>query len=119
VEALALSLQKAERSTYFKWVIANRLGKLAYQVLLQRESGRPRSALAPLRGIDWEPSQELQTYLETGLHGSFADFPNVRRPFGQAPSTPLDHDIREAVEFLEWQAEGRSAPRNHGNAETP
>jgi hypothetical protein len=105
VEDLAASLGKAERGIYFKWLIANRLGKLAYQILLQRESGRPRSVFAPLVGMDWEPRKELQTYLETGLHGSFADYPQVNRAFGTPQKTPLDLDIAEAVEFLESQIE--------------
>jgi hypothetical protein len=105
VEDLAASLGKAERGIYFKWLIANRLGKLAYQILLQRESGRPRSVFAPLVGLDWEPRKELQTYLETGLHGSFADYPQVNRAFGTPQKTPLDLDIAEAVEFLESQIE--------------
>jgi hypothetical protein len=106
VESLAIWLRKAERGIYFKWLIANRLGKLSYQILVHRESGRPRSVFAPLLGTDWEPTKELQTYLETGLHGSFADFPNTKRPFAsQQPRTPLDHDIAEAVEFLESQLE--------------
>jgi len=105
VESLSVWLQRTERGTYFKWLVANRLGKLAYQILLHRESGRPRSVFAPLLGADWEPTRELQNYLETGLHGSFADFPNVRRRFGAPQPTPLDHDIAEAVEFLESQVE--------------
>jgi hypothetical protein len=105
VEDLATSLGKAERGIYFKWLIANRLGKLAYQILLHRESGRPRSVFAPLVGMDWEPRKELQTYLETGLHGSFADYPQVNRAFGTPQKTPLDLDITEAVEFLESQIE--------------
>jgi hypothetical protein len=113
VEDLAVSLGKAERGIYFKWLIANRLGKLAYQILLHRESGRPRSVFAPLVGVDWEPRQELQTYLETGLHGSFADFPNTNRPFGTPQKTPLDLEIAEAVEFLESQVEDERMPRRH------
>jgi hypothetical protein len=105
VESLAIWLRKAERGIYFKWLIANRLGKLAYQMLLHRESGRPRSVFAPLVGADWQPSKELQTYLETGLHGSFADFPDSKRPLATPEKTPLDLDIGEAVDFLESQVE--------------
>ena len=109
VENFAIWMRKAERGTYFKWLVANRLGKLAYQILLQRESGRPRSVFAPLLGTDWEPSKELRQYLETGLHGSFADFPNVSRPLAASQKTPLDHRIADAVDFLESQVEnGRS-----------
>ncbi len=103
VETLARSLRKTQGGIYFKWLIANRLGKLAYQILLHRESGRPRSVFAPLLGVDWEPTRELQEYLEVGLHGSFADFPNTS--FGAPQHTPLDYDIAEAVEFLESQVE--------------
>lgn len=105
VQALAAWLRKTERGTYYKWLVANRLGNLAYQILLHRESGRPRSVFVPLLGTDWEPTKELQSYLETGLHGSFADFPNARRSFGGRKQTPLDFDIAEAVEFLEAQVE--------------
>jgi hypothetical protein len=105
VESLAIWLRKADRGVYFKWLIANRLGKLAYQLLLHRESGRPRSVFAPLVGADWQPSRDLQTYLETGLHGSFADFPDSKRPLAAPEKTPLDLDILEAVEFLESQVE--------------
>lgn len=118
VEGLAISLRKAERGIYFKWMIANRLGKLAYQILLHRESGRPRSVFAPLLGTDWEPSQDLQTYLETGLHGSFADFPNVKRPLGAPQKTPLDFNVNEAVEFLELQVENGRSPQKHQGLES-
>ena len=57
VEGFAIWIRKSEKGIYFKWLVANRLGKLAYQILLQRESGRPRSVFAPLLGADWEPSQ--------------------------------------------------------------
>ena len=103
IEDLAVWLGRAKSGIYFKWLIANRLGKLAYQILLHRETGRPRSVFAPLLGSDWEPSKELQKYLETGLHGSFSDFPNSRRPFAAPPKTPLDYEVKAAVEFLESQ----------------
>ena len=111
VEDLAIWLGRAKGGVYFKWLIANRLGKLAYNILLHRESGRPRSVFMPLVGEDWAPSKELQTYLETGLHGSFSDFPNIRNTFSIQPKTPLDYEVREAVEFLETKVEngnGRS-----------
>lgn len=106
VEDLAIWLGRAKSGVYFKWLIANRLGKLAYQILLHREAGRPRSVFAPLLGTDWEPSKELQTYLETGLHGSFSDFPTPKRSLTAPPKTPLDYEVKEAVEFLESQVEG-------------
>lgn len=105
VEDLAIWLGRSRSGVYFKWLIANRLGKLAHQILLHRETGRPRSVFAPLVGPDWDLSRELQAYLETGLHGSFSDFPTPPRLMAAPPKTPLDFEVREAVEFLESQVE--------------
>ena len=110
VEGFAIWIQKAEKGIYFKWLVANRLGKLAYQLLLHRESGRPRSVFVPLLGTDWEPPKELQQYLETGLHGSFADFPTPGR-LSAPQHTPLDLKVTEAVDFLESQMENGSLPQ--------
>ena len=105
VEELSIWLRRVKGGTYFKWLVANRLGKLAYQILLHRENGRPRSVFSPLVGADWTPSKELQTYLEIGLHGSFADFPHSGSRFAAPPKTPLDVEVRDAIEFLESQLE--------------
>src|ERR1044072_3774201 len=116
IESLSVWLRRAESGIYFRWLVANRLGKLAYQILLHRESGRPRSVSPPLVGPDWKPPRELQKYLETGLHGSFADFPNRGR-FSAPQPTPHDLDVAEAVDFLESQVENGNSPRRHGDAE--
>jgi len=105
VEDLSIWLGRTKSGVYFKWLVANRLGKLAYQILSQRESGRPRSVFNPLIGEDWQPSKELQDYLETGLHGSFSDFSGSNSLMTAQPKTPLDYDINDAVTFLESQVE--------------
>lgn len=105
VEELAVWLRRVKGGTYFKWLVANRLGKLAYQMLLHHENGRPRSVFDPLVGKDWKPSKELQNYLEIGLHGSFADFPSNGKRFAPPPKTPLDYEVLDAIEFLESQLE--------------
>ncbi len=102
VESLAAAIRKSDRGVYFKWLVANRLGKLAYQILLQREHGKPRSVFAPLTSDGWNPPDEVQGYLEKGLHGSFAEFPNhTWASFTPPQKTPLDQDVQEVVEFLE------------------
>jgi hypothetical protein len=113
VENFAISMRRANEGIYFRWLVANRLGKLAYQILLHRESGKPRSVFAPLRGQDWEPTPAMQKYLETGLHGSFADFPFSKRPFVAPEKTPLDLNVLEAVEFLESHLENGSSPQGY------
>ena len=101
VETLARALDKSGRGIYFKWVVANRLGKLAHQILSLREHGKPRSVFAPLVGNGWNPPGEIQGYLEKGLYGSFADFPNSNWNYFIPPQkTLLDHDLEEVVGFL-------------------
>ena len=101
VEQLKDWMQKAETGIYNRWLVANRLGRLAYQILVQRDSGRNRSFFTPLDGPDWNASPPLTGYLQAGLQGSFADYPGQTNPFIPHEKTPLDHDIREVVEFLE------------------
>ena len=109
VEALAVALGKRNRGIYFKWLVANRLGKLAFQLLLQSEHGKPRSVFAPLTTPGWDATPGIQGYLEKGLRGSFAEYPGAGWGNFSPPSkTPLDHDVKEVIEFLESkQADGR------------
>jgi hypothetical protein len=105
VEDLARWIKKTEAGIYYKWLVAHRLGKLAHQMLTQREAGRPRALFSPLSGPDWQPGTALREYLEIGLHGSFADYPGSAKTRRSARRTPLDLDIAEAIEFLESKAE--------------
>lgn len=105
VEGLAISLEKSGKGIYVKWQIAHRLGKLARDLLIQRGDRDNAKIIGPLVGRDWHPSQPVDEYLEVGLNGSFADYPNPPWPFGRPQSTPLDLDVNEAVEFLEAQVE--------------
>ena len=103
VETLAIWMKKARSGVYFKWLIANRLGKLAHQMLAQRETHHVRSIFAPLISPDWTPPKPVQDYLEVGLHGSFADFPQAFVPWAKSTPTPLDQDLAEIVKALESQ----------------
>lgn len=105
VEELSSWMYKAESGVYNRWLVANRLGKLAYQILVQRESGRNRSFFEPLDGPDWKAPPKLTSYLHAGLQGSFADYPIRNNPFAPSAKTPLDHDVSEAVEFLETKVD--------------
>ena len=118
VESLAVAMQKSKRGIYFKWLVANRLGKLAHQILVLREHGKERSVFAPLMGEGWEPETGLRQYLEKGLHGSFADFPNTGiRYFSRPQKTSLDYNVTEVIEFLESQVESKGKSSNQGLVE--
>ena len=71
VEALAVWLVKARKGNYFKWQLANRLGKIA------RRLSEGSAALQQL------PSggEAVDEYLDAGLNYSFVDFPTPRTPF--------------------------------------
>lgn len=103
VENLSHWVKRTERGIYFKWLIANRLGKVAHEILLQRLGGRTRSYFDPLTGPDWTPDASVQEYLEAGLKGSFADYPQRRWFFSKPVPTPFDRDVKEVLEFLESQ----------------
>lgn len=103
VENLSVWMKRTEHGIYFKWLIAHRLGKVAHEILLQRVGGKKQSFFDPLTGPDWTPGVSVQTYLETGLKGSFADYPHRRWSFSKPAPTPLDHDVEDVIEFLETQ----------------
>ena len=105
VEGLAISVEKSRGGVYVKWQIAHRLGKLARDLLIQRGDRESAKVIGPLVGRDWHPTPSVENYLEVGLNGSFADYPNPPWPFGRPQPTPLDLDVHEAVEFLESQME--------------
>jgi hypothetical protein len=102
VEALASRINNSRRGAYSRWKVARSLGLLASGILEMRgsKSGRIKS----LKGKDWNPPAGVQKYLETGLNGSFADYPlSARR-------TPFDVDVEIVVAYLESQLE-----MNRGN----
>ena len=103
VEGLAKNLAKMRRSTYYKWKVANQLGRLARDFLILRGDRAGIKDFSPLNGHDWQPSAPIATYLDTGLHGSFADYPNQPWRFRPPEPTPLDIDVEKVVEFLELQ----------------
>ena len=103
VEGLAVNLVKMRKGTYYKWQVANRLGRLARDFLIQRGERAGTRDLSPLSGHAWQPSAPIDAYLDTGLRGSFADYPNRFWRFRPPEPTPLDIDVVEVVEFLEAQ----------------
>lgn len=103
VENLTAWMKRTERGIYFKWLIANRLGKIAHEMLALQAGGKRGSFFDPLTGPDWEPDAPVQQYLEAGLKGSFADYPHGHRYFSKPVQTPLDHDVDEVIKYLESQ----------------
>ncbi len=102
IENIALWIKKSPGGVYYKWLIANRLGKAARELLDQRE-GRVRKGFVRLSGKDWNPPYDVDAYLETGLNGSFADFPQTH--WWTAKPTRLDVNPQQVIEYLEYEME--------------
>jgi hypothetical protein len=107
IESFSHWIKKSPRGIYYKWLIANRLGKDAREILAQRDGHAVGNKFGRLDGRGWNPPQKISDYLETGLNGSFADFP--RPPWslrGQSPKpTPLDVDPQQVIDYLENEME--------------
>ena len=104
IETLAAWMVRARRGTYFKWQIANRLGRIARG---WRDMSERRGELllpAPARGGEGSGNEAVGRYLQAGLNTSFVDYPRPKRFRHPAP-TPLDLDPQEAIAYLESQME--------------
>ena len=104
VETLALWIHRARSSNYFKWQLANRLGRLAVkldELSGRRGQGRPR--LAP-----------VEEYLAAGLQQSFVDFPVPRNRLQRRLPTALDLPPVEVVEYIESQMETANGRHTQG-----
>ena len=106
VEAMASWLTRAGQGNYFKWLIANRLARIAREL----EEGpawraRPKSPGSWLDPVHDALPAAFKDYLDAGFNKTFGDFPNPRYWFQRREPTPLDLDPARAVDYLESQME--------------
>lgn len=98
VEAMAEWIEERHRGIYFKWQIANLLGKIQ-QTILQTASRGTSNRIPP-------PSDRVQAFLDAGVNTSYADY----APDGlllKKAGTPLDIELEQVVDYLEGQMEIR------------
>jgi len=101
IEGMVEWLEKSQRGgSYYKWLVANRLGKVAREILAQRDGQPISKKFGRLNGRGWNPPQKIDDYLESGLNGSFAEFPRLRF-WEKSKPTPLDADPSQVIEYLE------------------
>lgn len=105
LEATARQILRTDQGVYYKWLIANRMGKLA-RAILQVRNGQVETSSGALNGWDWNPPDDVATYLVSGLTRTFADFPR-RRWFSRLQETPFDIDLDQVVAYLESQMENQ------------
>ena len=95
VEEMARLLARAHKGNYFKWQIANRLGRIA-RGFREMSDGQSR--------IDVR-NEAVEKYLEAGVITSFVDYPRPANPFQHPAPTILDSNPKDAVDYLESQLE--------------
>ncbi len=106
IERLAETLSASDKGIYFKWVVANRLGKIVSNWLFYRNRVEYGWQAKDLARFGWDAPPEIYNYLDAGLNGSFADYPRSRIPFIRIKrKTPLDLDPNLALDFLEKEME--------------
>ncbi len=103
LEALAELIHKSQRGNYYKWMIANRLGNIARELLDQREGKQIAQKFSRLAGRDWNPPSDVQAYLQSGISGSFADYP--QKVWTKNTPSPLSLEPQKALEYLEVEME--------------
>lgn len=99
-------LGKSQEGNYYKWLVANRLGRIAREILSQREGYPIGRKFMRLEGSSWNPPSTLGNYLDSGLNGSFADYPRPRF-WQKSRPTPLDTDPTQVIEYLENEMKNR------------
>jgi hypothetical protein len=108
IEELSIWISKTPSGTYYKWLVANRLGKVARELLTGRNGQSTGRPLQRLIGRDWDPPDKVGAYLESGLNGSFADYPQQGWLWSKSSPTPFDLGPQEIIDFLELEMETRS-----------
>lgn len=91
VEARAGWIEDSAQGTYFKWRLANQLGRVSQAVRAEKNDD---SQLPP----------GVRAYLNAGLNTSFADY-TLPGWFQKRQATPLDLDPAEVVAALEKELE--------------
>jgi hypothetical protein len=104
VEELANHIQRTQKSTYFKWMMANKLAKLAVNIL-SHQNANNGDEHRDFSTVIWDPPQETKKYLETGLNSSFMEYHPKRRFFKRKRETPFDVDLNTIIDYLESEME--------------
>jgi hypothetical protein len=99
----ARHISRSSEGIYYKWLVANRFGKLARSIVASSVVQETTGNVNP-QDPSCQPPLEIIAYLESGLMKTFTDYPN-RAWLGRPVATPLDVDIEQVIAYLESQME--------------
>jgi hypothetical protein len=83
VEILAGWVSHSGKGNYYKWMIANRLGKMARALSGRIEDGQFPAHIEDLHAPGRLAPEAVQRYLKAGLDESFVDYPLPELPFAR------------------------------------
>ena len=98
VENLADWINKSKGGNYFKWRIANKLGKLFREL----DDDTDGSLKIP---------ENIKNYLDAGINKSFVDYPSRSWFVMKKKYSPFDCDLDEVVTYLESLMEEKNELR--------
>jgi len=104
VATLAHQLRRTQKSTYFKWLVANRLSKTTLKILIRNLDG-DQNEYRDFTGLSWDPPPEIRKYLETAKNSSFMEYREGPRFFKSKKITPFDIDLEDVIAYLESEVE--------------
>ena len=104
VNGTAAILWRARTSSYFRWQLAHRLGRVANQL-----GDLPGSQLSA-GGL----SEAIATYLDAGVNHSFVEYASPRLSFPRPAESPLDLAPEDVVQYLESHLMPGGDPHAHG-----
>lgn len=102
IEGWLKLLRQADRETYYKWQLAQRLRKLTIDVLAHEARLTPRQIRRRLTGNQLDLPPDILAYLQAS-RTSFGHFSTAKRRFFRhsASATPLDLAPERIAQFLE------------------
>ena len=112
VETLAGWISRSREGNYYKWMIANRLGKLAQEMSGHLDQRKNQALPEEREDPGRLPPEAVRRYLKSGLEESFVDYPPQKSLFRRRQTTPFDLDADEVIAFLESQMEARSGQKH-------
>jgi hypothetical protein len=104
IQSLAEAICQSKKSNYFKWLIANRLANLTYN-LVNPHIGDDKGGSKHFSQISSNLPLKTMEYLEAGLNSSFMDYPKKGRYRNKQEDTPFDTDLEQIIATIESQME--------------
>lgn len=106
LEEMTIWLMKKSNSAYYRWLVANYLGKLARGFLIQSDGRDSRQWDILYNGPAWNPPEAVGVYMRSGLNRLSASFRSPSSMWERSQTASIDLDPAEqAVVYLESQME--------------